>query len=159
MDQKTIFIQMAMAAWQTQLNRCTQLVDELTDEMWMNEIAPGKNRGIYLVGHLAAVHDSMSDILGTGKPQYPELRQIFLQMPDRQAEKIPSVADLRKVWTSVNARLASEFSAVPEAEWFNRHQAMSDEDFAKDPSRNKLNVLINRTNHLAYHLGQLRLLK
>jgi len=101
----------------------------------------------------------MSDILGTGKPQYPELRQIFLQMPDRQAEKIPSVADLRKVWTSVNARLTSEFSAVPEAEWFNRHQAMSDEDFAKDPSRNKLNVLINRTNHLAYHLGQLRLLK
>ena len=35
----------------------------------------------------------------------------------------------------------------------------TDEDFAKEPARNKLSVLLNRTNHLAYHLGQLRLLK
>jgi hypothetical protein len=36
---------------------------------------------------------------------------------------------------------------------------ISEQDFAKEPMRNKLNVLINRTNHLAYHYGQLRLIK
>jgi len=36
--------------------------------------------------------------------------------------------------------------------------AVSDEDFSKEPHRNKLNVIINRTNHMSYHLGQLILL-
>jgi hypothetical protein len=36
---------------------------------------------------------------------------------------------------------------------------MTEEDFEKEPGRNKLSVLINRTNHMAYHLGQLVLLK
>jgi hypothetical protein len=30
---------------------------------------------------------------------------------------------------------------------------------AKEPHRNKLNLLMNRTNHLSYHLGQLVLLQ
>ena len=33
------------------------------------------------------------------------------------------------------------------------------EDFIKEPHRNKLNVLLTRTTHLAYHAGQLALLK
>jgi hypothetical protein len=40
-------------------------------------------------------------------------------------------------------------------EWFNKHTAVSAEDFAKEPHRNKLNVIVNRTNHTSYHLGQL----
>ena len=34
---------------------------------------------------------------------------------------------------------------------------VSDEDFAREPHRNKLNVLISQTNHLSYHPGQLSL--
>jgi hypothetical protein len=30
---------------------------------------------------------------------------------------------------------------------------------AKEPTRNKLSVLLNRTSHVAYHLGQLILAK
>jgi hypothetical protein len=36
---------------------------------------------------------------------------------------------------------------------------MTDEDFAKNPARNKLSVLLNRTSHVAYHLGQMLLAK
>ena len=36
----------------------------------------------------------------------------------------------------------------PEA-WFARHESMTDADFEKDPTRNKLAVLVNRTNHLS----------
>jgi hypothetical protein len=31
---------------------------------------------------------------------------------------------------------------------------MTDEDFKANPLRNRLAVLLNRTNHLSYHLGQ-----
>ena len=40
-------------------------------------------------------------------------------------------------------------------DWFTKHSAISAEDFAKEPHRNKLNILINRTVHQGYHMGQL----
>jgi hypothetical protein len=39
-------------------------------------------------------------------------------------------------------------------DWVQRHSAVSEEDFAKDASRNRFAVLRSRTNHLSYHLGQ-----
>jgi hypothetical protein len=39
-------------------------------------------------------------------------------------------------------------------DWARRHSSVSEEDFAKDPSRNRFAVLLGRTNHLSYHLGQ-----
>jgi len=39
-------------------------------------------------------------------------------------------------------------------DWAQRHAVVSEEDFAKDPSRNRFAVLLSRTNHLSYHLGQ-----
>jgi hypothetical protein len=44
-------------------------------------------------------------------------------------------------------------------QWLEKHTSVSDEDFAKEPHRNKLSVLISRTNHLANHIGQLLFLK
>ena len=35
-----------------------------------------------------------------------------------------------------------------------RHAVVSEEDFARDPSRNRFAVLLSRTNHLSSHLGQ-----
>ena len=40
------------------------------------------------------------------------------------------------------------------SDWVQRHSAVSEEDFAKDPSRNRFAILLSRTNHLSYHLGQ-----
>ena len=44
-------------------------------------------------------------------------------------------------------------------EWFTRHANFSEADFPKVPHRNRLNVVISRTNHLAYHRGQLVLIQ
>ena len=38
--------------------------------------------------------------------------------------------------------------------WLQRYTAVSEEDFAKDASRNRFAILLSRTNHLSYHLGQ-----
>jgi hypothetical protein len=159
MDQKTVLIRIILNTWQTQVDRCTAFVNSLTDQEFMKEIAPGKNRGIYLVGHLAAIHDAMPEILGLGKRAYPELHSVFIDQADRSIEKIPSVTELKQIWTAVHERLKKEFANMSAESWFSRHQSMTDADFEKDPARNKLSVLNTRTAHLAYHFGQLRLLK
>jgi hypothetical protein len=159
MEEKEILVKMALSAWQTQLDRTTKLINELTDDQLTKEIAPGRNRGIYLVGHLAAVHDVIPEILGFGKRAHPELQSMFLEAPDKTVEKIPSATELRSIWTAVHERLKKEFAEMPANKWFGRHESMTDADFEKDPARNKLSVLLGRTNHLAYHYGQIRLLK
>jgi hypothetical protein len=44
-------------------------------------------------------------------------------------------------------------------ELFQRHNSVSTVDFAKEPRRHKLNIIINKTNHLVKYCGQLVLMK
>jgi hypothetical protein len=44
-------------------------------------------------------------------------------------------------------------------DWLKKHAAVSEEDFIKDPTRNRIAVLESRTAHAMYHAGQVRLLK
>jgi hypothetical protein len=50
-------------------------------------------------------------------------------------------------------------SKMTSEEWFKKHNSVSAEDFAKEPHQNKLNIVINRTNHLAAHCGKLVFLR
>ena len=150
-----LFIKMVLDAWETYNARFNKLLDTVTDEQLLSETAPGRNRGIYLAGHLVAVADGMLPILGIGEKVHPELEQIFLTNPDKFVVEIPSVEEIKKYRDEINAKLSYYFGQLQPAEWFEKRTAVSDEDFVKEPHRNKLNILINRTNHLSYHLGQL----
>src|SRR5580698_5651277 len=44
-------------------------------------------------------------------------------------------------------------------DWLQKHTAVSDDDFIKDPMRNRLAVVMNRTSHASYHAGQAVLTK
>ena len=156
---KELFIKMAVSAWDTQCVRVSKLFDELSDEQLAGETAPGRNTGIYLLGHLLAVTDGMLPLLGFGEKLYPQLEKIFLTSPDKSGLETPSVQELKKYWKEVNAKLSAGIAATTPDEWFMKHAAVSAEDFAREPFRNKLNVLINRTNHQSYHLGQIIYLK
>lgn len=155
MTQQEIFIKMVLNAWNTHVKRTDELFNALSDEQLLNEIAPNRNRGIYLLGHLTAVHDKMLPILGFGNQLYPHLYNAFVEKPDKAVTDIPAIADLRLYWKEVNGNLAENFKELMPDEWFQRHNSVSEEDFIKEPHRNKLNLIINRTNHLATHLGQL----
>ena len=63
------------------------------------------------------------------------------------------------VWKKQLQSLAQRLESFSVDEWFEKHTAVSAEDFEKEPNRNKLNVVLTRTTHLAYHTGQLQLLK
>jgi hypothetical protein len=159
MTQEEIFIKTAITAWETWTSRATKTFAALTDEQMLLEIAPGKNRAVYLLGHLIAVNDAMIPQLRLGEASHSNLNEPFLKQPDRSVSEIPPVADLRQFWTEVHATLAQKFATLTPAEWLERHALVSEEDFAAAPQRNRLSILLSRTSHVSYHLGQLLLLK
>lgn len=159
MTQTEIAIKMVLDRWNGSILNLNKHLSELTNEQLQNEITEGKNRGIYLLGHLIAVHDDMLILLGMGNKLFPELSEPFIKQADKVATQIPSADELRAMWAKQNVVLQEKFSNTNINEWFAKHTAVSDEDFVKEPHRNKLNIIITRTSHLQYHTGQLVLLK
>jgi hypothetical protein len=156
---ETIFVKMVILAWQTQNTRVNQLLETLSDKQLLQETAPGRNTGVYLLGHLAAVNDNLFKLLDLGERLHPELDTAFLDNPDKSGIVMPSINELKKYWIEINTKLTDHFNKMQPADWFARHTAVSEDDFAKEPHRNKLNVLITRATHQSYHLGQLAYLK
>jgi len=154
-----LVVKSVLDAWHSRIEAADKLFSSLSDEQLETEIAPGKNRGLYLLGHLTAVHDKMLPLLGFEPQVYPQLDEPFLHKADKAAAITPSVAELRENWKNINAKLAGHFNALSAQEWFHKHTSVSDEDFAREPHRNRLNVLVGRTNHMQYHIGQVALLK
>ncbi|PWS31582.1 DinB family protein [Pedobacter paludis] len=154
-----IFVKMILDRWNGSIKNCDALLNSLSDETLQREIAPNKNRGIYLLGHLIAVHDDMLILLDLGEKLYPQLYEPFLKSPDKTVTEIPSVTELRIFWNNQCEVLKQKFDDLKPEEWLTKHTAVSAEDFAKEPNRNKLNIILTRTTHLAYHTGQLVLLK
>ena len=158
-DQNEVFIKMVMYNWELQNERLNSLLGSLSDEQLLNETAPGRNTGIYLLGHLTAISDAILPLLGLGEKLYPQLQEPFVNKPDKSGLEFPSIAELKVYWNQVNATLKNKFDTMQPDDWFSRHMSVSEEDFAKEPHRNKLNILINRANHQGYHLGQMAYLK
>ena len=156
--QTQLFIKMVIAEWDKQNNNFAKFLASASDEKLAKEISTGKNTGIYLVGHLIAISDAMLPLLGFGDKLFPHLENTFITMPDKSGFKMPSLAELNEQLAKVNSELSRHIRSTAPADWFKRHMSVSDEDFAKEPHRNKLNVIINRSNHMSYHLGQLALL-
>ena len=158
-DPRALAAQLVLTNWESALNRATALFAQLSDEQLWKRVAPGKNRGIYLLGHLIAIHDRAVQLLDIGERKYESYDAPFIDSPDGSVENLPAVNELRIAWKELHERLNERLAAMPVASWFQRHHAVSEEDFAKQPHRNKMALLLTRTSHLAYHYGQVLLLK
>jgi hypothetical protein len=152
-----LFARTAVASWKINLDRLNQMFDGFSDDELQQQIAPGKNRVFYLLGHMAAVHDRMLPLLSFGARLHEELDEDFLTNPDRTRPDRISAAALREAYTKINSALTSRIEALPAEEWLRKHEAISAEDFAKEPLRNRLAVLLSRTAHVQFHTGQIRL--
>ncbi|WP_263409506.1 DinB family protein [Terriglobus tenax] len=159
MSNEALLVATAIAHWKLIISRIEISITRLSDEQLLQQIAPGKNRVVYLVGHLAAVHDRLFPLLGIGERLHPELDEPYLNQPDRTVPDLLTPAELREVFKKVNAALAEAFDKLTPDEWLQPHTAVSADDFAKDPLRNRLAVLLSRASHAAFHTGQAILVK
>jgi DinB superfamily len=145
-------------SWKLNIERANRLFSPLTEEQLLKEVAPGKNRLIYLWGYLTAVHDRMLPLLVLGPRLYPEYDALFLTNPDKAAPTLPAAQEIKKAWDDVNDKLLAGYESLSAAAWLEKHASVSDEDFAKDPLRNRYSILLNRTTHISFHLGQTALI-
>jgi hypothetical protein len=158
-SEETTFVTTAIKSWDVWVGRAGKFFDSLSDQDMLTEIAPGKNRPIYLLGHLIAVHDAMIPQLRLGEAEYPHLKELFITQPDRAVADLPPISELRQNWKDVNSRLSALFAELTPSQWLERHSTVTEEDFANEPHRNRLAILLSRTSHASYHLGQLMFLK
>ena len=154
MENEGSYAALGLKVWKSQIDRADKLFGTLSSEEVLREIAPGRNRLLYLWGHLTAIHDAMLPLMGMRERLHPEFDVAFVSNPDKSQAAIPSHEQVRQAWTTVNGELLKGLEKMSWSDWAQRHAAVSEGDFAKDASRNRFAILLSRTNHLSYHLGQ-----
>ncbi|MEP7169488.1 MAG: DinB family protein [Bacteroidota bacterium] len=159
MNSNQTMVKMVFDRWYANIKNFDAVLNSITEEQLQKEIAPGKNTGIYVLGHLIAVHDSMLPLLNFGDKLFPQLEEPFITSADKSVNEIPSAEELRTYWKKMNEALTQKFESLQPDNWFEKHTSVSAEEFSKEPHRNKLNIILTRTTHLSYHTGQLILLK
>jgi hypothetical protein len=146
-------IDSALRGWKSNIEQADKLFGGLSPAQLEQEVAPGKNRLIYLWGHLAAVNDRLLPLLGIGERLHPEFDDMFISNPDNSV-LIVSEETLKTAWQEINQKLWEGIAKFSASDWAERHTAVSEQDFEREPHRNRFAVLLGRTAHLAYHVGQ-----
>lgn len=159
MTNEELMASTALASWTQMTGFVSKMLASYSDADLDREIAPGKNRIRYIIGHLAAVNDGMLSLLRLGSRLHPEMDDALLMKPDRAVPDTMTNAEIRAAWTETLAALNEAFAKLKPEEWLERHTSVSEEEFAKQPLRNRMAVLLSRTAHVAMHGGQLRLVK
>ena len=104
-QQVELIIKMNLAMWDAQNKKFAELIEKLTDEQLLNETAPSRNTGIYLLGHIIAVSDDMIRLFDLGDRIVPEYLEIFVKSPDKSNKIFPSILDLKSAYQTVTILL------------------------------------------------------
>lgn len=138
-------------------SRLERSLSSVSDDELQSEVAPGRNRVYYLLGHLTVFHDRLFHQLGLGERLYPELDDVFVTKPDRSVHDSFTGAELRQMFAEINARVTSGVQAMPPTDLLKRPESVSEQEFTKDPQRNRFAALSSATAHMMLHFGQIRL--
>src|ERR1700748_717444 len=117
---KQVILQ-ARNAWAAQNKIASKFFNKYEDAVYENEIAPGRNRAVYLLGHLIAVNDGMITLLGLGDRLFPHLDETFIKSADKTVSDLPSVATLKQNWETLNEALTHRFDQMTTQDWMGRH--------------------------------------
>jgi hypothetical protein len=151
-------LQISLLQWDAYNKRMQKVLDGLTESNFNKPIVPGGNSPSWLMGHLADTDDKLLELFGIRKRLFPELSTIYHHERGTNQSGHLSKAELNDRWKKIVAELDRAFQSMSEADWMGRHEAVTEEDFKKEPHRNKLNVMLSRVTHKASHLGQIAML-
>lgn len=152
--QSSFIIKQVISSWLAQNKAIDDFFAKHEDDIYMNEVAPGRNTAVYLLAHLIATNDGIVTLLDLGERLFPELAPLAAE-PETAVPFKLSINELKRQWGILNEFLEYKFNAMPVSDWLEGHTAVSAEDFLINPMRNKLSILISRASHENYHRGQL----
>jgi uncharacterized damage-inducible protein DinB len=151
-------LQICLLQWDTYNKRIQKAMDAITDENYNKPIVTGGNSPSWVFGHLAEADDALLELFGIGARKFPELKAIYHHERGNNQTGHLSKVEIKTNWNEILTALDQAFKSWTETDWLSRHTAVSEEDFKKEPHRNKLNVLLSRVSHRASHLGQVAML-
>ena len=152
-------LDICLLQWDTYNNRMQKVLDTISNENFTKPVAPGANSPSWILGHLADTDDKLLELFGIRGRLFPELEKVYHHERDtNQGGHLPK-DELIKKWKAILNELNRAFRSMSESDWHGRHTAVSEEDFKKEPHRNKLNVMLSRVAHKASHLGQISMQK
>ncbi|HTH57093.1 MAG TPA: DinB family protein [Cyclobacteriaceae bacterium] len=151
-------LEICLLQWNTFNTRMQKLFDTISDENFYRAITPNGNSPSWILGHLTDTDDALLELFAIGSRKFPELKTIYNHEKGKNQEGHLSKSDLQAKWRAINNDIEAAFKSWSEKEWLSRHTAVSEEDFKKEPHRNKLNVMLSRVSHRASHLGQIAML-
>jgi hypothetical protein len=147
-------IEICLIQWDTYNRRMQKMLDVLSADHYNKAIVPGGNSPSWLMGHLADTDDALLELFGIRKRMFPELAKIYHHERGTNQMGHLTKEELTTRWKTIVAELDNAFKSMSESDWHGRHMAVTEEDFKKEPQRNKLNVMLSRVSHKASHLGQ-----
>src|SRR5882762_3750393 len=95
MDIERSLIDSALRGWKSNVERADKLFGSLSPRELEQEVAPGRNRLIYVWGHLAAVNDALLPLLTIGERLHPEFDGMFVLNPDKSVQLTISAESLK----------------------------------------------------------------
>ena len=151
-------LDICLLQWNTYNRLMQKSFDGLSDENYFKQIVPNGNSPSWIMGHLVDTDDKLLELFGIRDRMFPELATIYHHERGTNQVNHLSKDELIVKWKSISGELDRAFKSWTEADWHSRHTAVSEEDFKKEPHRNKLNVMLSRVEHKASHLGQVAML-
>jgi hypothetical protein len=144
--------------YKTMVSWVNMYLKRLSDDDLKREIAPGKNHGVWLLGHLIASDDDLSLYFGKGTMLYPDYSDIFGQGSVlKPLAEYPPVSLLREQWKNVTDKNIKIYAELHDEE-LNEPHAMIKGKVEDDFFKTKENCSINWLLHQMYHAGQLGVL-
>ncbi len=148
-------LQIALLQWDVSNKRMSKMLESISDEKYFLPIVADGNSPSWLFGHLADTDDMLLELFGIRQRLFPELSKIYHHTKGSNQTGHLAKPELIAQWKQIIEALDGAFKKMSEQDWLNRHMAVSEEDFLKEPHRNKLNVMLSRVTHKASHLGQI----
>jgi uncharacterized damage-inducible protein DinB len=150
-------LDICLLQWDTYNRRMQKVLDTISDEDFHKPIIPDGNSPSWLLGHLADTDDALLELFGIRKRMFPDLAKIYHHERGTNQSGHLTKEELSTQWKAIVEELNRAIKSYSEKNWLSRHTVVSEEDFMKEPHRNKLNVMLSRVTHKASHLGQIAL--
>ena len=77
MTPEQTFVDAALRSWRSNMDRAWKLFGSLTPDELELEVAPTRNRLIYIWGHLSASNDAILPLFGFGPRRFPDLERML----------------------------------------------------------------------------------
>jgi hypothetical protein len=115
---ENLMVRSAVGSWKQWVGQIDKTIGGFGDEELQREVAPGRNRVYYLLGHLTAVHDRLFATLRLGERLHSELDEAFIEKADKTDldDELPA-AELRKAWREVNDKLTAAMEKLSAEQW------------------------------------------